>query len=602
MIRVADYVIKRIYDEGAKHIFYVVGRQCFYLTDAIRRSQEKDEIKGVPVHHEQTASMAALSYSLYNDEFGACLVTTGCGGTNAMTGILHAWQDSIPMIIISGQQEYENTIKASGLPLRQVGIQESDVESYARSMTKYAVTIDKAEDIAYHLDKAIMLAKSGRPGPVWLDIPMDIQNSMVNEDSLRRCDERIEKVVPKQDDIDYIIKSINEAERPVLLAGHGIRTSHSLENFLKFAKKSGIPVVFTRYANDMMDFYDPLNAGIIGASGCSRYGNFTVQNSDLVISFASKLSLEATGNREEFARAAKKIVIDIDKIEHSKKGIPIDRFVYGDVGLVVDSLNEYVNNIKDFDEWRKKCNHWKDIFDYTAEENTDENMLDIKLVYQRISAIAPEGTVYTCDAGLTGSTVDMHIRNHGSQRIITSYSQGEMGYALPAAIGVASSIDAPVVPCCGDGSIMMNIQELQTVVRNNYNMKIVIINNNGYSSIRHGQTQYFRGKTISSDPSNGLSLPDFEKLSEAFGIRYIRFKNYDDLNNYLPSMFDDNEPMVCEFMCDPYQTDLHNGLVSYGKRKYGFRPIEDQAPYIDRDLFFKEMIVDPLETSSGTPV
>ena len=246
MIRVADYVIKRIYDEGAKHIFYVVGRQCFYLTDAIRRSQEKDEIKGVPVHHEQTASMAALSYSLYNDEFGACLVTTGCGGTNAMTGILHAWQDSIPMIIISGQQEYENTIKASGLPLRQVGIQESDVESYARSMTKYAVTIDKAEDIAYHLDKAIMLAKSGRPGPVWLDIPMDIQNSMVNEDSLRRCDERIEKVVPKQDDIDYIIKSINEAERPVLLAGHGIRTSHSLDNFLTFAKKSGIPVVFTR--------------------------------------------------------------------------------------------------------------------------------------------------------------------------------------------------------------------------------------------------------------------------------------------------------------------------------------------------------------------
>lgn len=611
MVRVADYVIKRIYEEGAKHIFYVVGRQCFYLTDAIRRSQEKGEMQGVPVHHEQAASMAALSYALYNDEFGACLVTTGCGGTNAMTGILHAWQDSIPMIIVSGQQEYENTVKASGLPLRQVGVQESDVESYARSMTKYAVTIDKAEDIAYHLDKAIMLAKKGRPGPVWLDIPMDIQNSMINEETLRRCEEKIEPVMPQQEDIDYIIEAINGAERPVLLVGHGVRTSHSVDKLLAFARKTGIPTVFTRYANDIMDFYDPLNAGIIGASGCSRYGNFSVQNSDLVISFASKLSLEATGNRAEFARAAKKIVIDIDKVEHSKKGISIDRFVYGDVGIVLDSLNDRINQndseadsiiTKDFSEWVKKCNHWKDIFEYKADENPEENMLDLKLVYQRISDIAPEGTAYTCDAGLAGSTVDMHIRNHGTQRIITSYSQGEMGYALPGAIGVAPLVNAPVIPCCGDGSIMMNIQELQTVIRNNFNMKIVIINNNGYSSIRHGQTQYFRGKTISSDPSNGLTLPDFEKLSAAFGIRYIRFKNYKDLDEKLEDIFADDGPVVCEFMCDPYQTDLHNGLVSYGKRKYGFRPIEDQAPYMDRDLFFEEMIVEPLETSSGTPV
>lgn len=601
MIRVADYVISKVYEAGAHSIFYVVGRQCFYLTDAIRRSQEKGEINGVPVHHEQAASMAALSYSLYNDNFGACLVTTGCGGTNAMTGILHAWQDSIPMIIISGQQEYQNTVKASGLQLRQVGIQESDVESYARSMTKYAITIDNAEDIAYHLGKAIYLAKSGRPGPVWIDIPMDVQNSMINEENLKQFNAVDETICPTSEDIEFIISEINKAERPVILAGHGIRTSHSTKELVEFSRKSGIPVVFTRYANDIMDFYDPMNAGIIGASGCSRYGNFSVQNSDLVISLASKLGLETTGNRTEFARAAKKIVIDIDKVEHSKKGICIDRFIFADVNLVLKKLLE-VDYKKDFSKWVEKCNHWRDIFEYRADENPEDNMLDMKLVYQRISDKAPEGTVYVCDAGLTGSTVDMHTRNHGSQRILCSYSQGEMGYSLPGAIGVAPATKAPIVPYCGDGSIMMNLQEIQTVVRNNFNIKIVIINNNGYSSIRHGQTQYFRGKTISCDSTNGLTLPDFRKIADAFGLKYINIKNYKELDSKIDEMFSDNSPLICEIMCDPFQTDLHNGLVMYGKRKFGFRPIEDQAPYIDRDLFFKEMIVEPLETSRGTPV
>ncbi|SHG32789.1 acetolactate synthase-1/2/3 large subunit [Fibrobacter sp. UWH9] len=601
MIRVADYVINRLYQEGAKHIFYVVGRQCFYLTDAIRRSQEKNEITGVAMHHEQCASMAALSYSLYNDEFGACLVTTGCGGTNAMTGILHAWQDSIPMIIISGQQEYANTVKASGLPLRQVGIQESDVESYAKAITKYAVTIDNANDIAYHLDKAILLAKTGRPGPVWLDIPMDIQNCMVNEDTLKRFDEQNEVIVPKHEDVEYIVEEIKRSKRPVLLAGHGVRTSRSTELLKSFARKNNIPVVFTRYANDIMEYHDRLNAGVVGASGCSRYGNFSIQNSDLVISLASKLSLETTGNRDEFARAAKKIVVDIDKIEHSKKGIRIDRFVYADVHELLAQLNQE-DLCCDFSDWVAKCNHWKSIFEYTNEKNPENGMLDMKLVYQRISEIAPNGTTYLCDAGLTGSTVDVQTKNRGSQRILCSYSQGEMGYSLPGSIGVAAQIGAPVVAYCGDGSIMMNLQELQTIVRNNYNIKVVIINNNGYSSIRHGQTQYFRGKTISSDASNGLTLPDFGKIADAFGLRYLKIENYEGLDAKIGELFNDNLPLVCEFACDPFQCDLHNGLVTYGKRKFGFRPIEDQAPYIDRDLFFKEMIVEPLETSHGTPV
>ncbi len=601
MIRVADYVIKRIYDEGAKHIFYVVGRQCFYLTDAIRRSQEKEEIVGIPMHHEQAASYAALSYSLYNDVFGACLVTTGCGGTNALTGVLHAWQDSIPMIVISGQQDYANTIKASGLKLRQMSVQEADIETIAASITKYIVTVDSADKIAYYLDKAIYLAKSGRPGPVWLDIPMDIQNSMVNEEQLERFIPNDEVLSPAKEDIEYIYDAIQNAERPVILAGHGIRTSHSCDELIRFSEKSNIPVVFTRYSNDIMDYYHKNNLGIVGNVGASRYANFAIQNSDLVISLASRLYIETTGNIDEFARAAKKIVVDIDELEHSKKGVAIDKFILADVKQVLNALNDYSYN-KAYIEWREKCNHWKEMFKYSNEQSQEENMLDMKLVYQRISELAPDGTVYTCDAGLTGSTVDAQTKNRGNQRIITAYAQGEMGYALPAMCGLATQTDAPIVSYNGDGSVMMNLQELQTLKRNNFNAKVVIINNDGYSSIRHGQTQYFRGKTISCDESNGMTLPDYEKIAMAFGLDYIKMSNYTELDSCIEKMFSIEGPVLCEVMCDPYQCDLHNGLVMYGKRKFGFRPIEDQAPYIDRTVFFEEMIIDPLETSNGKPM
>ncbi|SEQ17755.1 acetolactate synthase-1/2/3 large subunit [Lachnospiraceae bacterium NE2001] len=602
MIRVADYVIKRVYDAGAKDLFYVVGRQCFYLTDAIRRSQEKGEIRGVPVHHEQAAAYAALSYSLYNDNFGACLVTTGCGGTNAMTGVLHAWQDSIPMIVISGQQDYANTIKASGLPLRQMSVQEADIETLASSITKYIVTVDAPDKIGYYLDKAIYLAKHGRPGPVWVDIPMDIQNSMINEEALERYEVEEELLVPTDDDIEYIFNELRESKRPIILAGHGIRTSHSCDKLIEFSRKSHVPVVFTRYSNDIMDYYDENNMGIVGNVGASRYGNFAIQNSDLVLSLGSRLYIETTGNPDEFARDAKKIVVDIDKVEHSKKGVKADRYIFADVSSVLSKLNEK-NYESTYSEWIEKCHHWKDIFEYRNDNvSSDDNMLDMKLVYQKISEMAPDGTVYTCDAGLTGSTVDASTHNHSNQRIITSYAQGEMGYSLAASAGLAVQTNAPVVSYNGDGSIMMNIQELQTISRENFNVKVVIINNNGYSSIRHGQTQYFRGKTISSDESNGLTLPEYKKIADAFGIQYIRINNYDTLTDKIEELFSTDNPVICEVMCDPYQCDLHNGLVMYGKRKFGFRPIEDQAPYIDRDLFFSEMIVEPLETSSGKPM
>ena len=599
MIRVADYILKRIADEGVKHLFYVPGGQCVYLMDALRRSEE---ITGVGMHHEQAAAMAALSYSLYNNEFGACLVTTGCAGTNTLTGVLHAWQDSIPMIVVSGQQSYDQTVKASGLPLRQVGIQEADTETIVKPITKYAVTISDANEIAYHMDKAIYLAKEGRKGPVWIDVPLNIQNSMVNEENLERFVPEEEKPQYDTDYIDEFMERYNKAKRPVLLVGQGVRFADAVNEVNELIKKLRIPTVFTRLAFDIVPYSNECNFGVVGAGGANRFANFTIQNADMVISIGSRLAIEVTGpERDQFAREADVVVVDIDEVEHQKKGVHIEQFIKCDAKDFIKKL--LATDMKKADDWWvDKCKHWKEVFPIYPKDIDKTAPIDIKYFLNKMSERFGEKAVVTADAGLTGAVTNGACKLGEGNRNIASIAQGEMGYSLPGAIGVSFLCDDSVFSVNGDGSFMMNLQELQTVVRNNCNIKIIIINNNGYSGVRHGQKAHFRGKSIGTDPSNGLDFPDYSKLAAAFGIKYVKINDYSEIESGLDEVVADDNPVMCEVMCDPEQVDLHNGLVMYGKRKFGFRPIEDQAPYVDRDLFFSEMIVEPLETSSGTPM
>ena len=330
MIRVADYIMKRISEEGVKQLFYVSGGQCVYLCDALRRSES---INPIAMHHEQAAAMAALAYSEYTNNFGACLVTTGCAGTNTLTGVLHAWQDSIPMIVISGQQNYAATILASGLPLRQAGIQEADTQTIASTITKFAVTVSDAKSIAYYFDKAVYIAKSGRKGPVWLDIPLDVQNAMIDEESLERyIPESIVSFGPSEGDLSYIIDSIKKSKRPVLHIGYGVRSGKAVSEMIRFAEISHIPVTFSRRTYDMLPSDSIYNFGVLnGAAGGHRYANFIVQNSDLLISIGSRLGRDTIGsNAETFAREAKIIVVDIDEIEHKKNLVSIDRLIVSD--------------------------------------------------------------------------------------------------------------------------------------------------------------------------------------------------------------------------------------------------------------------------------
>ncbi len=600
MIRVADYVMKRIYGEGVEHLFYVPGGQCVYLMDALRRTEE---LQGVGMHHEQSAAMAALTYAKYNQKLGACLVTTGCAGTNTLTGVLHAWQDSVPCIVISGQQSYGQTIKASGLPLRQVGVQEADIETLVKPITKYVVTISDAKEIAYHLDKALYEATHGRKGPVWIDIPLDIQNAMVEEEQLMRFEGSEEKPTPSAEDIAYVCQCLSEAERPIILAGGGVRGANGADKLKAFVRKYNIPTVFTRLSSDMLPYDDECNMGVVsGLAGASRYGNFAIQNSDLVISIGCRLSSDTTGSeREKFAREAKIVVVDIDEVEHSKKGVKIERFIKADACMFLEEASK-MQVACTWDVWRDKCKHWKRIFGNEFSLCEEENKIDAKYFMCELSKAMPEKSIVISDAGFTGASAPAANRLKESDRMIHSHAQGEMGYSLPAACGAATLAEGTVIAYTGDGSFMMNLQELQTVVRNHYNIKIIIMNNNGYSGVRHGQKAHFRGKSIGTDPSNGIDFPEYEKIASAFGIRYMKIQSLAEMREKIRDVFTDESPLICEVMSDPEQFDLHNGLVTYGKRKFGFRPIEDQSPFLERGVFFEEMIVEPLEMSFGKPV
>ena len=600
MMRIADYIMKRIQEEGVCHVFYVPGGQCVYLTDALRRNEE---LEAVSMHHEQAAAMAALSYSQYNGQFGACLVTTGCAGTNTMTGLLHAWQDSIPCIFVSGQQNEEQTIAYSGLPLRQVGVQEADIVTLVKPITKYAVMLTDANQVAYELDKAIYEAKHGRKGPVWIDVPLNIQNSMVDEEQLVRYEREEETELIELESIQNIAMQLQEAKRPLLLVGQGVRSAKGIDEFRTFVERINIPVVFTRAASDYMGYTHPLNVGIAVSTCGERAANFAIQNADLVISVGCRLSTDTTGaDAADFARNAKLIVVDIDDVEHQKKGALIDTYIHCDAKTFFEKMNEIACKSTD-KEWIAKCQHWKKRFrPYIKEEIDNNDMLNICYFMERFSEIMPPKAAVLCDAGNTGVAVPAYCHMREGDRFVHSIAQGEMGYAFPGSFGVACAHDGAVISFSGDGSFMMNLQELQTLSRNQWNIKVIIINNNGYSGVRHGQKAHFRGKSIGTDPSNGITFPDYHKVADAFDIAYMKIKGKDDLEEKLSHIFDSDKPLICEVMCDPDQFLLHSGLVKYGKRKFGFRPIEDQSPFLDRDVFFEEMITEPHETSYGEPV
>ncbi|MDR1922040.1 MAG: thiamine pyrophosphate-binding protein [Candidatus Adiutrix sp.] len=593
-MRLADYIVARLYEKGVKDIFFVPGYGNMHLVDALARSAA---INAVSVHHEQAAAMAALSYAKYNHDFGACFVTTGCGGANAVTGVLHAWQDSVPCLIVSGQIDTPHMAASFDVKLRQVGKQEANIVAIVKSITKYALTVTDPKSIAYHLDRAIHEAKSGRPGPVWLDIPMDVQSANVEPENLERFQPGPAAAGP---DLSTAARSLladlQKAQRPIVLAGGGVRMSGALKAFQTFVHKGRLPVVMTKAAPDVLDSDDELSIGVAGSQSGSRAGNFALANSDLLLTLGSRLSVNVTGyDYKSFARAAKVVVIDIDAEEHAKNTVRIDSFVQADLKKFLEVMNE-LEPPPAKTGWLEKCRHWKEIFPFLTEEEKEGETIDLFEFNRKMSEALKDDTVIVSDTGNVCFTLPASVKIERGLRSITSAAQAEMGYALPGAIGVCYARGLKEVVCAiGDGSIMMNIQELATVAFRQLPIKIFVINNDGYACIRSMQSEAYRGRTLGTDASNGLGFPSFQKVADCFGLKYARIAARRELEAKLNEVVNLDGPVLCEVMTKRVQK---NFLVALGKNSRGrlaFRPLEDLSPFLDRDVFLKEMIIPPLD-------
>lgn len=590
MIRVADYVMQKLVEVGANKLFCVTGRGMLYLSDALAKCKD---IEGVFVHHEQAGAYAAMAYSQISQKIGACMVSTGCASTNAITPILCAWQDDIPMIVISGQNKLNETTRYTRLPIRTYGQQEADIVSLVKPITKYATMIIKAEDIVFEMEKALYMAMNGRKGPVWIDIPLDIQSAQIELNKVKHFEPINKNLFVSQTDLNDVIDKLYNSKRPLILFGSGIRSANVIEELKILIKTTEIPAVYANSAVDILDSRLDLLIGCVGAMAANRAANFAIQNADLIIVLGCRMTTMITGeNLNHFAREADIITIDIDKFEHKKLGNKIQKQIIVDVKCFIQTLlGQKLPKTKK--EWQEKCQHYKQTFPKCEERFKQNKQVDLYHLSEILETTLDNDAICVVDAGLEELIIPTTINFKERQRCIHPVSQGAMGYALPAAMGAFLASNRQVVAIIGDGSIMMNLQELQTINHNNIPIKILVINNNCYAVIRRRQEELFR-RSIGTDFKNGVSCPDFKKVASCFGFEYKKINSTNELKT-LKDILKIPKHLICEIMAKEDQIYIHSSYRRGENGKFMQPPIEDQSPFIDRVLFKKEMIIKPIE-------
>lgn len=598
-MRVADYIAKFIYDCGVKHVFMLSGGGIMHLTDGLACNKN---LKAICLHHEQAVSMAVEAYSRATGNFGVGYFTTGPGATNALTGLAGAWLDSVPCLFISGQVKRRETVYRAKIPkLRQFGVQEINILPIIKPITKYSAFVNEPKDIRYHLEKALYISKEGRPGPVWLDIPLDVQGALIDPKVLRgfRAYKRIKRISKKH--LRRVMQYISSASRPVILAGQGIRISGAIESLLKFASIYKIPIVTTFLGVDIIDSSHPQYIGRIGIKG-DRAGNLAMQNSDLLIVIGSSLPVAEIGySYDQFAREARKIVVDIDISSHKKKTINIDLFIEGDAKEFLDRLSQLLcgyDKIAFDKKWLKTCLSWRNKYPVCLPEYKElKDKINIYYFIDRLSRKLNAGDVVVTDAGSAFYTGSQCVKIKQGMRYITSGGFATMGYSLPASIGISLALGNRRVMCItGDGSFQQNIQELQSVVHYKLPLKIFILNNEGYLSIRFTQERYFNKRFIGESSISGVSFPDSKKIAKAYGIKFLRVSNNRKLEKVLDDVLKYNEAVICEIMTP--RSQLIIPTLASEKKDDGTmvsKPLEDMFPFLDRDEFNKNMIIKPLE-------
>lgn len=596
-IKLSDYVFKFISNLGIKHVFTLVGGGAMHLDDSLGKCKDIEYICNL---HEQACAIAAEAYARISG-LGVALVTTGPGGTNAITGVVGAWQDSTPCLFISGQVKKPDLMKDKGV--RQMGVQEVDIVTLVGSVTKYAVTIIDPSSIRYHLEKAVHLAKTGRPGPVWIDIPLDVQAIDINPNELTgfkevkdisASDNRLNDIIMK------IIDLFNNAKRPIILAGNGIRMSGAQEYFYKLINSLNVPVLLTWPAMDILPDDDSLFIGRPG-SIAPRGANFALQNADLIMMLGTRLDFTISGYApEKFGREAKKIMVDVDHFELDKLIKHIDLPVCMDAKIFLKSFYDRLTFYKmgNISKWKDQCQKWKYKYPVILPEHRNNN--DNVSIYYLTEILSDEmqsdDVIVPGSSGFGIEIFLLALKVKKGQRIFNTTALGAMGFGLPAAIGACLASGKKRTICVdGDGGFQLNIQELETLRRLNLPIKFFILNNAGYASIRSMQKRYF-GRLMGSDADSGMTLPDLVKVAAAYNLTACRINNQADLSAQVKRVLEIPGPVICDVLMRPDEPRAPS--LSSMQNKNGLmisKPLEDLWPFLEREEFFTNMIIPPLK-------
>lgn len=511
-------------------------------------------------HHEQASAMAADAYARKTGKLGVCIVTSGPGATNILTGLAGAYQDSVPVLFLTGQCKRIETIQGRGIPgLRQCGFLEVDIVPIVKPVTKYAAFIESPERARYHLEKAIHLATTGRPGPVLLDVPLDVQGAPFPEDTAESYvpESSPEHEKPGARDIENIFHRLAEAERPVILAGHGIRCASSVDMFREFARLMQIPVLTTMMAKDLMAFDDPLFAGHCGPRGI-RGANFAVQSADLILAMGCSLHIQTVGYEGDlFAPTAYKIQIDLDPALQQRERVGVNAKYGWDIQDYLPRFLERAQQSPMTDSpcrsrWLQACQSWKRDYSIMKEPHDlgePASPVNLYEFVDTLSSLLKGNETILTDAGQPHPILGQSFRTKPSQRYLNPGSFAGMGYALPASFGAAAADPSgTVIVVIGDGSLQTNIQELQTLVHYGFNIKLFVINNGGYGSIRRTQNTFFKGFFVGSTPESGVTMPETEKIATAYGLSYMRLNNRSELSDRISAALGQPGPVLCEVM------------------------------------------------------
>ena len=592
-MKVSDYIVAKV-EEYVDHVFLISGGGCIHLVDSLSKSS----VNLVPTLHEQGASICAESYSQYTNRLGALLVTTGPGATNALTGVASAWLDSIPLLVVSGQVQNKDRVGDRGV--RQIGFQEINSVSIYKDITKYAVTIDDPLAVRFHVEKALWLATHGRKGPVLIDIPLDIQAADIEPSSQEGFEAPEFSYNQSLGCVSEILDQMDAAQRPVVLAGNGVRLANAVPEFLSFIRMTNVPVLTTWKAMDFLEETDPQHVGRPGGVG-QRGANFNQQNADFILVIGARLDHGQLAYQPQyFAREAIRCIVDVDKNEIEKLGIPIHHPVQMDAKVFLTEANKLLKKdplLADPlpSKWLSTC---KTLYEkYPVIEPThleNEGLISNYAFIEYLSELLPPGSLLVPGSSGACSEVTMQaFKCKKNTRVYNSEGLGAMGFGVPAAVGgCLASGNKETICIDGDGGFVMNIQELELARRYNLPIKFFVLNNDGYGSIKTTQNTHFGGRLVASDPSSGLTLPSVELNAAAYKIPYVRIETQETLKRDLKTVLFTKGPVICELMVDPNHVTLPKASV-FKKEDGSFstRPMEDLFPFLDRDEFRQHLLV-----------